>query len=65
MELDIKSRNLPNGWLVNKEGFSARKSDGKFYCGRLVLQKIALCDGYCKPIKESQCKKIKNLRISF
>lgn len=62
MELDIKSRNLPNGWLVNSDGFAARKSDGKFYCGRLVLEDTDFCDGYCGPENGPQCKLIGNLK---
>jgi hypothetical protein len=35
MKLDVQSRRLPKGYLVNKEGRTARISaeSGKFYCG--------------------------------
>ena len=56
MELDIKARNLPRGWLVNKQGFVARKSGRLFYCGRLVLEGVADCDGFCGPNDGPQCK---------
>lgn len=37
MKLDLKSRNLPKGWLVNPEGCAAQKlMNGIFYCGRTL-----------------------------
>ena len=40
MELDIKYRRLPQGWLVNREGYASKQSikDGNFFCGRKVKQ---------------------------
>ena len=55
MELDIESRNLPKGWLVNREGYSAKLNNGKFYCGRLVLEGVEDCDGWCGPNNGPQC----------
>ncbi|RNA05305.1 E3 ubiquitin- ligase SINA-like 4 [Brachionus plicatilis] len=46
MMLDIKYRCLTKGWLVNKEGFRARRSQtGLFYCGRKCMENDPLCDG--------------------
>lgn len=33
MKLDIETRNLPPGWLVNKKGFNAIIIEGALYCG--------------------------------
>lgn len=55
MELDIQSRNLPSGWLVNRDGFVARKSGSKYYCGRLVLEDLTNSDGHCGPNNGPQC----------
>lgn len=62
MMLDIKCRNLPKGWLVNKEGFSARRSQtGIFYCGRKCMTNVARCDGYCGPTNGPNCASCKVL----
>ena len=56
MRLDIKARNLPSkGWLVNREGFVARKKSNLFYCGRKVMQESFLCSGYCGPAGGPNC----------
>jgi hypothetical protein len=57
IELDIKARNLPKGWLVNREGFVCRKGEqNRFYCGRKVLISVQGCDGYCGPTNGPQCR---------
>ena len=63
MELDIKGRSLPKGWLVNSSGFNARKHNahGIFYCGRKVLDGVANCDGYCGPTNGPNCDDCKKL----
>lgn len=56
MLLDIQSRNLPKGWLVNREGFLAKKgSTGLYYCGRCVMIGVFNCDGYCGPDNGPNC----------
>ena len=57
MELDIKHRGLPSGWLVNREGYNAVRSvsNGRFYCGRRVMEDVENCDGYCGPNNGPQC----------
>ena len=56
MELDVRQgRALPPGWLVNREGYAARKSGDLFYCGRLVLENEEDCDGYCGPTNGPNC----------
>jgi hypothetical protein len=56
MKLDLMSRNLPKGWLVNREGFQSRKGrNGLFYCGRRVLVGTPYCDGYCGPTDGPNC----------
>lgn len=56
MELDVThGRDLPLGWLVNRDGFAARKKDGLFYCGRRVLEGVSNCDGYCGPNNGPNC----------
>ena len=45
MKLDIENRNLPKGWLVNREGFNSKQVNGVFYCGRSLNNLfIKACD---------------------
>lgn len=58
MQLDVQKRKLPRGWLVNRDGASARCTSvtpGKFYCGRMVMQDDRRTDGYCGPTNGEQC----------
>jgi len=55
MELDIRYRCLTSGWLVNRDGYVARKRGDSFYCGRRVLDGVLNCDGYCGPSDGPQC----------
>lgn len=58
MLLDIHTRKLPPGWLVNREGAAARCSrvvPSKFYCGRRVMTDDPTTDGYCGPNNGQQC----------
>lgn len=58
MILDVQKRELPRGWLVNREGGSARCSSetpGVFYCGRMVMTDNPRTDGYCGPTNGEQC----------
>jgi len=63
MKLDIKSRNLPRGWLVNAAGFNARKynQNGNYYCGRRVMTGVRDCDGYCGPTNGPNCDDCRRL----
>jgi hypothetical protein len=62
MKLDIRSRNLTRGWLVNSDGVKAKKgSTGLFYCGQYNLVGIAFCDGYCGPNNGPNCNSCKQL----
>ena len=62
MKLDLKSRNLPIGWLVNREGFMASRGDtGYFYCGRKVMNNHLFCDGYCGPNNGPNCSSCQKL----
>jgi len=58
MELDIRNRNLPKGWLVNIEGFPAKQSPNneRFYCGRRVVNEI-----FCGPDSGKNCHGCDNL----
>ncbi|CAF5168287.1 unnamed protein product, partial [Rotaria sp. Silwood1] len=52
MLLDVQKRQLPRGWLVNREGASARRSrvdPTKFYCGRIIMTREKQIHGYCGP----------------
>lgn len=53
MELDITSRKLPEGYLVNRDGATCRKSNETelFYCGRM-LNSVQ----YCGPNKGESCQ---------
>ncbi|KAJ3009752.1 UNVERIFIED_CONTAM: hypothetical protein HDU68_002509 [Siphonaria sp. JEL0065] len=58
MRQDLVTRRLPQGYLVNSDGFPARKgAGGLFYCGRRVpeLVKSAGCDGWCGPTNGPNC----------
>ena len=55
MQLDLKGRSMPKGWLVNRDGYAARKSGKKYYCGRNVMVGVAFCDGYCGPTDGQNC----------
>jgi hypothetical protein len=57
MKLDIASRQLQKGYLVNKEGRIARPSPStqQFYCGSRVLVGKPGCDGYCGPTNGPAC----------
>ena len=63
MELDVKSRKLPKGFLVNRYGFVSRISPetDKFYCGRIYTQRSLGHDGYCGPTNGPNCKACANL----
>jgi len=63
MQLDIQNRKLPQGWLVNTDGFAARRSaqNGLFYCGRRVLVGVFGCDGYCGPNNGPSCDSCQKL----
>ncbi|CAF1087659.1 unnamed protein product [Adineta steineri] len=64
MLLDVKKRNLSYGWLVNRDGASARCSPQeptKFYCGRMVMTHNIRTDGYCGPTNGEQCKACQKL----
>jgi hypothetical protein len=58
MLLDVQKRKLPRGWLVNRDGASARcspQSPTQFYCGRMVMANNPRTDGYCGPTNGEQC----------
>ena len=64
MQLDLFSRNLPKGWLVNREGYPSRKgSTGSFYCGRCVMKNVPNCDGFCGPTNGPNCDSCKKLDV--
>ena len=64
MQLDLISRNLQKGWLINREGFASRKgSTGQFYCGRNVLKNVPNCDEYCGPTDGPNCYSCKKLDV--
>ena len=58
MELDVETRKLGKGYLVNRKGFVSRVSNktGKFYCGRKVGVLGSYHDGYCGPTNGPNCQ---------
>ena len=64
MKLDLMIRQLPKGYLVNREGGVCRKGEtGSFYCGKKVLIGVAFCDGYCGPTNGPTCVSCKTMNI--
>ena len=62
MKLDIQTRNLTKGWLVNQDGVKAKKGmTGLFYCGQHNLVGTPNCDGYCGPNDGPNCVACKKL----
>jgi len=55
MQLDLKSRNLPKGWLVNRDGCLAQYINGVFYCGRNSPIDLAFNFGVCSPLLSPNC----------
>lgn len=56
MKLDIRSRALPKGYLVNREGYACKRGEiQSFYCGRKCLIGVAFSDGYCGPKDGPAC----------
>ena len=56
MKLDLKSRMLPKGYLINRMGHTVRRGDaGNFYCGCKVMVGARNCDGWCGPTNGPQC----------
>jgi len=60
MELDIQSRKLGKGNLVNKDGFTAILIDSKFYCGRRI-KGVFSANSNCEPASTSNCNACKSL----
>ena len=59
-----QKRQLPQGWLVNSDGASARRSPvspDMFYCGRRVLTDDPRTDGYCGPTDGAHCSACQRL----
>lgn len=67
MELTVRSRGLPRGYLVNREGATARRyrDQGKFYCGRAVMPFAFGSDGYCGPTNGNNCDACNKLDRSY
>lgn len=62
MKLDVEARGLPRKYLVNREGFTARRGNtDKFYCGRKCIIGIPFCDGYCGPENGPSCPSCQTL----
>ena len=63
MKLDVESRRLPRGCLVNRVGSPSRKGETKlFYCGKRVMENVKGCDGYCGPTNGPNCGPCKILQ---
>jgi hypothetical protein len=57
MKLDIKSRSLPDNYMINREGRAAKRyPNGRVYCGARVLVGNPHSDGYCGPTNGPSCK---------
>lgn len=55
--LDVKSRDLPSGFLMNGQGRICRRGENgrDWYCGAGVMQGVYNCDGYCGPTNGPSC----------
>jgi hypothetical protein len=66
MELDVASRCLPKGYLVNKEGrISKLAPNGNVYCGSKVMSGVPGCDGWCGPNNGPQCSSCSILQTQW
>lgn len=66
MELDVASRCLPTGYLVNKEGrISKLAPNGNVYCGSKVMNGVPGCDGWCGPNDGPQCSSCRILQTQW
>lgn len=56
-KLDMESRDLPKGFLMNGQGRICRRggNDTDWYCGAGVMQGVPGCDGYCGPTNGPNC----------
>lgn len=56
-KLDVESRALPKGFLMNGQGRICRHggNGSDWYCGAGVLQGVPGCDGYCGPTNGPNC----------
>ena len=59
-KLDLETRDLPKGHSLNKDGFAVRKGASwqgatRFYCGRKVMPRDHLSDGWCGPTDGHNC----------
>ena len=58
MKLDVKSRQLTKGYLVNREGRISKfnSAQQRFYCGSKVMNNNSFfSDGYCGPDDGNNC----------
>jgi len=56
MKLDLYFKGLPHEYLINREGYPARRGKtGLFYCGRQCLRGVSRSDGHCGPGNGPQC----------
>lgn len=67
MKLDIKARNLPKNYYLNRQGAVCRISNqtGLFYCGRMVMQANRECNGYCGPGNGPQCLACERMQSQY
>jgi hypothetical protein len=66
MLLDIAARALPKGFLVNREGRTARAgSDNMWHCGAKVMRGVPGCDGWCGPTNGPQCLACQRLQAQL
>jgi len=66
MQLDVAARVLPKGYLVNKEGRTARAgSTSLWYCGAKVMSGVPGCDGWCGPNDGISCAACQRLQAQL
>jgi hypothetical protein len=66
MQLDIAARALPKGYLVNREGRTARAgSNNLWHCGAKVIKGVSGCDGWCGPTSGPQCSACERLQAQL
>ena len=65
--LDLSTRKLPDGYVINKSGYPVRKGEfwqgmRRYYCGRIVMSMNRSTDGWCGYDDGDNCPDCKTIQ---